>query len=103
LGAPQSLRKPTRNRHRDLATLLGTGIGLVDALDTVSGQYKGRFQTSILALRERVAGGSSLSEAMKAADPGIYDELTVQDDNRRGRISTPNRAFTHALQVALRG
>ena len=62
---------------RDLATLLGTGINLSDALDTLSAQYSGRLQTSLLSLRERVTGGSSLSEAMQA-EPAIYDELTVQ-------------------------
>ncbi len=62
---------------RDLATLLGTGIGLVDALDTLAAQYRGRFRVSLLALRERVAGGANLSEAMQA-DPTYYDDLTVQ-------------------------
>lgn len=62
---------------RDLATLLGAGIDLVDALDTLSAQYRGRFQASLLSLREQVASGSSLSEAMRA-DPAIYDELTIQ-------------------------
>ncbi|WP_339911636.1 type II secretion system F family protein [Symmachiella dynata] len=62
---------------RDLATLLATGIGLVDALDTLCAQYKGRFQSSLMSLRERVASGSSLSEAM-ADEPGMYDELTMQ-------------------------
>lgn len=62
---------------RDLATLLGTGINLADALDTLAAQHAGRLQTSLLGLRERVTGGSSLSEAMQA-EPAIYDELTVQ-------------------------
>jgi Type II secretion system (T2SS), protein F len=62
---------------RDLATLLGTGINLSDALDTLTAQHKGRLQTSLLALRERVTGGSSLSEAMRS-EPGLYDELTLQ-------------------------
>jgi general secretion pathway protein F len=62
---------------RDLATLLGTGINLAEALDTLSAQYRGRVQTSLLTLRERVTSGSSLSQAMQA-EPGIYDELTVQ-------------------------
>lgn len=62
---------------RDLATLLGTGINLADALDTLSAQHAGRLQTSLLRLRERVTGGSSLSEAMQA-EPVIYDELTIQ-------------------------
>jgi general secretion pathway protein F len=62
---------------RDLATLLGTGINLADALDTLTAQHKGRLQTSLVALRERVTGGSSLSEAMRS-EPGLYDELTLQ-------------------------
>ena len=62
---------------RDLSTLLSTGIGLVEALDTLSAQYKGAFRTSIIMLRQRVASGVALSEAM-ADEPGIYDELTVQ-------------------------
>lgn len=90
LAAQQSLTRPTLGflrrpgRHaaqlalaiRDLSTLLGAGIGLVDALDTLSSQYKGRFQTSLLALRQQVASGTSLSDAMQA-DPAVYDELTV--------------------------
>lgn len=62
---------------RDLATLLSTGIGLVDALDTICLQYNGRFRFALQTLRERVAGGSNLSEAMQL-DPEMFDELTVQ-------------------------
>lgn len=62
---------------RELSTLLGSGIGLVDALDTLAMQHRGRFQAAMLALRQRVAGGSSLSDAMQS-DPTIFDELTVQ-------------------------
>jgi type II secretory pathway component PulF len=62
---------------RDLATLLGTGINLSDALDTLAAQHKGRVQTSLFALGEGVTGGLSLSEAMRL-EPSIYDELTLQ-------------------------
>ncbi len=62
---------------RDLATLLGAGIGLVDALDTLTAQYRGGFRNSLMALRERVASGSSLSEAMQQ-DAWLYDELTIE-------------------------
>lgn len=62
---------------RDLSTLLGAGIGLVEALDTLTAQYRGSFRSSLMALRERVASGSSLSEAMEA-EPWLYDELTIQ-------------------------
>jgi type II secretory pathway component PulF len=76
------LQRPSRHAAqlalaiRDLSTLLGTGIGLVDALDTLSSQYKGCFQASLLALRQQVASGTSLSDAMQA-DGAVYDELTV--------------------------
>lgn len=62
---------------RDLATLLSTGIGLVDSLDTIALQHRGGFQTSLHAIREQVASGSSLSEAMQT-EPEYYDDLTVQ-------------------------
>jgi len=42
---------------RDLATLLGTGIGLVDALDTLAAQYRGRFQASLMSLRRVLPAG----------------------------------------------
>jgi type II secretory pathway component PulF len=61
---------------RELGTLLGTGIGLVEALDTLCAQYRGRFQSSLSTVRERVANGSNLSDAMQA-DAAVYDELTV--------------------------
>lgn len=62
---------------RDLSTLMSTGIGLVESLDTVILQFHGRFRTSLETLREKVAGGSSLSEAMQG-QPEIFDELSVQ-------------------------
>lgn len=61
---------------RDLSTLLSTGIGLVEALGTVTEQHRGAFQLSLIALRDQVAGGTSLSDAMQA-NPAIFDELTV--------------------------
>lgn len=62
---------------RELATLLGAGIQLLEALDTLSGQYKGSFRSSLLTLRERVAAGSGLAEAMRE-QPAVYDTLCVQ-------------------------
>ncbi len=62
---------------RDLATLMSTGIGLVECLETVAAQNTGRYGAALHALRERVAGGSSLSEAMEE-QPQYYDDLIVQ-------------------------
>ncbi|MFN9972756.1 MAG: type II secretion system F family protein, partial [Phycisphaerae bacterium] len=77
------LRRPGRNAAlvtsavRDLATLMSTGIGLVDCLETVATQNRGRFGEALHRMRERVAGGGSLSEAMQD-QPEYYDDLIVQ-------------------------
>jgi type II secretory pathway component PulF len=60
---------------RELATLLSVGIPLMQALDVLLKQYGPPLHTSLLQLRDRVAAGASLAEAMK--DQGnTYDELT---------------------------
>lgn len=64
------------NAIRELATLIGVGIDLVTALETVSRQQRGRFRTAILQLKERVAGGASLAEAM-TDQRDFFDDLTI--------------------------
>jgi type II secretory pathway component PulF len=59
---------------RELSTLLSVGMPLLEALDTTSAQHSGKFRASILLLRERVAGGSSLAAAMRE-QPHIFDDL----------------------------
>ena len=61
---------------RELATLLGVGIPLVEALDTLCGQSRGRFQTALLQLRDRVAAGAGLADAM-AEQPAVFDPLCI--------------------------
>lgn len=61
---------------RELATLLSVGIPLVEALDTISRQYKGGFQTSLLVIKDRVTAGANLAEAM-AEQPHVYDPLCL--------------------------
>ena len=62
---------------RELSTLLGAGIPLLEALDTLASQYRGSFRSSLLTLRERVSAGTGLAEAMRE-QPTIYDTLCVQ-------------------------
>src|SRR4051794_21746890 len=50
---------------REVATLLGVGVPLLEALETLARQHKGKFHTTILLLRDRVAGGASLGQAMR--------------------------------------
>jgi len=61
---------------RELSTLLGVGVPLLEALDTIARQHRGRFHATILQLRERVAAGSSLAAAMHE-QRGSFDELAV--------------------------
>jgi len=61
---------------RELATLLGVGIPLVEAIDTIGSQYRGRFAAALLTLRDRIAAGASLADAM-AEQPEVFDELCV--------------------------
>ncbi|MDH3585264.1 MAG: type II secretion system F family protein [Phycisphaerae bacterium] len=59
---------------RELSTLLGVGIPLLESLDTLADQYRGGFEAAVLELREQVAGGAGLAEAMRRR-PDIFDEL----------------------------
>jgi type II secretory pathway component PulF len=86
-AGPRRIWSPLRRRGRhaaklastirELATLLGAGIPLLESLDALANQHRGRFQASLLAVRERVAAGSSLAEAMRE-QPAVFDDLCVQ-------------------------
>jgi len=61
---------------RELSTLLGVGVPLTEAIQTISQQYRGSFGTTLLLLHEQVAAGSSLASAM-SRQPGVFDELCL--------------------------
>lgn len=62
---------------RELSTLLGVGIPLLEAIDTIKRQHKDRrFGAVLLTLRDRVAAGVSLAEAMRE-QPDVFDVLCV--------------------------
>ena len=61
---------------RELSTLLSVGVPLLDTLDTIARQHEGRFHATVLLLRDRVAAGSSLANAMRD-QPSIFDDLCV--------------------------
>lgn len=81
---PATLWRPRRSRHaakvyafiRELATLLSVGTPLLEAIDTITGQHRGGFRASLLMLRDRVAGGVSLAEAMRE-QPNVFDDMCV--------------------------
>jgi len=62
---------------RELATLLGVGVPLIEAMDDIARQHRGRFRTTLLLMRDRVAAGLGLAEAMRE-HPLTFDELCVQ-------------------------
>tara|TARA_R110002072_G_scaffold301976_2_gene483189 strand:+ start:7787 stop:8998 length:1212 start_codon:yes stop_codon:yes gene_type:complete len=61
---------------RELSTLLGVGIPLLEALDISLEQQTGPMERCLLQIREQVSTGSSLSEAMRAT-PEAFDDLAV--------------------------
>jgi general secretion pathway protein F len=61
---------------RELATLLGVGIPLLEAIDTIARQYSGPFHNTLLQLRDRIASGISLAEAMRE-QPEVFDEFCI--------------------------
>jgi len=84
VARPAFSRRRRTNRHaaqlttavREIATLLGAGISLVDALNTISEQQRGELQSSLLLIRDRVSAGVSLAEAMME-QPHIFDPLCI--------------------------
>ncbi|MFA7236017.1 MAG: type II secretion system F family protein [Phycisphaeraceae bacterium] len=61
---------------QEMSTLLGAGIPLLETLDTITRQHTGRFQQSIMLLRDHVAAGGGLAEAM-GLQPMLFDALCL--------------------------
>jgi type II secretory pathway component PulF len=61
----------------ELGLLLGSGVPLLDALETLVQQYRGRFGMILAQVRDRVAGGSSLAGAL-AEWPSVFDETSIR-------------------------
>jgi len=60
---------------RQLSTLLSSGVTLMEALSSISEENKGSWQNMLVDIKERVAGGSSLSKAIEGYDrifPDFY-------------------------------
>ncbi len=75
---------------QEMSTLLGAGIPLLEALDTITRQHTGRFQQSIMLLRDHVAAGGGLAEAM-ALQPMLFDGVTrniVEVGENAGTLDT---------------
>jgi len=96
-GTARLRRRPSRAARaeivafvRELATLLAAGIPLLRALDTLVRQHRGRFKAVIQTLRDRIASGVSLADAM-AEQPTWFDELAasiVRVGENKGTLDT---------------
>lgn len=60
---------------RELSTLLAVGTPMVEALDVALRQQRGGFGKTLLQVRDLVAAGVPLSQAM-GDHPGVFDVLT---------------------------
>lgn len=72
----RSYRASTIEFTRGLSTLLGVGVPLVDALQTLATQQTGGFRSIVLQLQDRIAAGASLAQAMRD-HPDVFDRLDV--------------------------
>jgi len=61
---------------REMSTLLSVGVPLLECLETIARQHRGRFQAAILLIRDRVAAGISLAGAMREQSD-VFDELCI--------------------------
>ncbi|MCC7407061.1 MAG: type II secretion system F family protein [Phycisphaeraceae bacterium] len=61
---------------RELATLLTVGMPLLEALDTILKQHQGSFRGVLLQLRDSIAEGHSLADAMRQR-PEVFDAYCV--------------------------
>lgn len=60
----------------ELSMLLHAGIPMLEALDTIADQNSGSFRAAILAVRDKVAAGTSLAEALNER-PDLFDAASV--------------------------
>ena len=80
-----NLGRIRKNRHtakrvafvRELSTLLAAGISLLEALDSQIKQYHGGFRTCLMLIRDQVASGSTLADALRK-QPEVFDNLSIQ-------------------------
>ncbi len=62
---------------RELATLLGVGLPVIDSLETVLRQHpRGGFRVILLKLKDRVRSGVSLADAM-AEHPRVFSKIAI--------------------------
>lgn len=73
----RSIRHQWATAVSELAMLLHAGIPMLDAIDTIASQNKGAFRAALLTVRDRIAAGESLAQALRHR-PDLFDEASVQ-------------------------
>lgn len=61
----------------ELATLLSVGVPLLDALTTLITQYRGSHVPIVMHLKDEVASGTPLAQAM-SRQPAVFDALCIK-------------------------
>lgn len=70
------LESPLTDFLRELATLLQAGVPLLESIDSSVPAIRGGLREPVAAIRDKVAGGASLAEAMQA-DAWLLDDMTI--------------------------
>jgi type II secretory pathway component PulF len=71
-----SLQSQWADAAQELSMLLRAGITLLESLDTLAKQQTGRFRVVLMSVRDRVAAGVSLADAM-AERPDVFDRASI--------------------------
>ncbi len=93
-------REKVAEFSRQLAMLLAAGVPLVGALDVLIQQERGSFDSVLRAVREKVASGQSLSDAL-AEHPRWFEEIfssAVQVGQMSGHLETSLRELASFMR-----
>lgn len=82
---------------RELSTLLSVGIPMLQAIDTITKQHRGLFGAVLMLMRDRVASGVSLAEAMRE-HPAVFDALCLSIVEVGESAGTLEAALQHLAQ-----
>lgn len=73
---PRKSTAAVANILQELSAMTAVGTPIVEALDLIVAQHKGHLKYLLLNLRDLVASGHSLSEAMRQQN-GFFDDMTI--------------------------
>ena len=88
----------------ELSTLLAVGVPLLEALETAGRQHRGQFRVRVEVLRDRVAQGASLAQAMREQSD-LFDEMTVsivEVGEHTGQLETLLEQLADFMQRSMR-